>query len=692
MPTIDSEAYVETAVALDSGRLNPADLDGENLGAIRKMGSDADRLLETLNDPDAVRRDGRAEIVAIQRVMRSFGLIEGRTTSDFNLGDHVVSTKVKDKAGVVHGCVHRADLLKVRWNGPRDIVEVVSPGEVLRRGPREKFSSEQGTVSSDGVVTLGEHRYVPENAVLAEALAEGDAKVARSQNGAYVLFETSDGVCCCSKLKEVEEEETPRAKVSAAYVQRKGDDGDEQMSENALPYLIEAVLECEGDPSDSVRLSRIIRESAAASGSSNWTALMEQSMVAFATGYGRPADVKDVDGAVTKAAERAKRPPRIPFNRAIPSKMKSVTDMKLTNGEQVDVAKLDLLISSVERAMNACKLVIASGGTQASRTFARALFSLFRDVVTMDEEPHIPVKTMRDFKFENHIVLEGRDDNNNQLRPGIRMNFKIANPLTVGMGDSGNEEASKEIGKEVHGMLVRYRNALMKLRSNPGSTQLVRMAARILTDLLSFLSGKSNQPWGIVGVMSGTGEPKGLTEGRSEDYDTETFDAIVKGLAKAGIKDVEHRLFDHYQGVYLKVPGAGNWFAVDGWHKGKRTDAGVEHKWRSAKLYDDEGHEVSSTKGDYFSRPSDSVVGHKLVLVDGNGKTTEIDDPKVSDLPGDGEVSPKTFMYEKGTSVQSIVFQREEGDETVATVTVSEDRKKVDVDELVDAIKSASAR
>lgn len=57
----------------------------------------------------------------------------------------------------------------------------------------------------------------------------------------------------------------------------------------------------------------------------------------------------------------------------------------------------------------------------------------------------------------------------------------------------------------------------------------------------------------IVDKLLETGEP-------DQDYDHGPWDAIVDGLAEAGVPGAHHKEFDKYQGVYLRIPNVGTFW------------------------------------------------------------------------------------------------------------------------------------
>lgn len=179
-------------------------------------------------------------------------------------------------------------------------------------------------------------------------------------------------------------------------------------------------------------------------------------------------------------------------------------------------------------------------------------------------------------------------------------------------------------------------------------------------------------------VRSNTGEP-------DQDYDHEFFDEIVHQLDKAGFKRAFHKMFDQYQGVYLSVPSVDTFWITDSYFTGK-PERSQQEKWKKAQLIDPDGYQVSSSRGDYFMKPKDHVFeGYLLRLMSFDGKWTEIEDPKVSDLPDLLEVQsgPK---FKKGTRIEVTIFQGEKSGKT-AGVTSTEDGA-VDASELTALCKA----
>lgn len=73
-------------------------------------------------------------------------------------------------------------------------------------------------------------------------------------------------------------------------------------------------------------------------------------------------------------------------------------------------------------------------------------------------------------------------------------------------------------------------------------------------------------------------KPKKEATGEADqDYDHEFFDKIVEQLDSAGFPGAEHREFDKYQGVYLKVPGVDKFWIKEVFYSGKKSPGSRPH-------------------------------------------------------------------------------------------------------------------
>lgn len=185
--------------------------------------------------------------------------------------------------------------------------------------------------------------------------------------------------------------------------------------------------------------------------------------------------------------------------------------------------------------------------------------------------------------------------------------------------------------------------------------------------------------------LSETGEP-------DQDYDHEHYDAIVKALAKEGIK-AKHREFDKYQGIYLDLSkggkNLGKYFEVESYVIGQAKPKTA--KYSKAELIDADGTAYSANSGDYFQmKPNDSFEGSLLVLTDHDGKETQIENPKKKDLPHSNDVDGGIDFEGEPDSVSVFAKERSGEDGPKAEVIVSADGKHADVSELVDLVNQQS--
>lgn len=180
------------------------------------------------------------------------------------------------------------------------------------------------------------------------------------------------------------------------------------------------------------------------------------------------------------------------------------------------------------------------------------------------------------------------------------------------------------------------------------------------------------------------GVPRRLRETgeADQDYDHETYDAIVAQLDAAGLKGATHSEFDKYQGVYLNVPGVGKFWTKDSFSTGERDSESAAKSYTNAVLIDPEGNEFSATRGDYFTLKSDHVfTGHTLRLTKSNGETVEKENPSVADFPDLGDVA-STFTYKPGTQEFHLVLAPEADSDEDIEVIVDNDGT-VDASQLV---------
>lgn len=178
-----------------------------------------------------------------------------------------------------------------------------------------------------------------------------------------------------------------------------------------------------------------------------------------------------------------------------------------------------------------------------------------------------------------------------------------------------------------------------------------------------------------------TGEP-------DQDYNHEFFDEIVRQLDSAGFPGATHKEFDKYQGVYLNVPGVDKFWIKNIFYTGQKSKEDLAKSYTKAYMYNEVREPVSASRGDYFNLPEDHVFeGYSLTLIKQDGTREEIDNPKVSDLPDITEVM-NTFTYEKGSTVEHVIFAPESNFDTVDIEITSTEDDKVDVSELIEYVKS----
>lgn len=165
------------------------------------------------------------------------------------------------------------------------------------------------------------------------------------------------------------------------------------------------------------------------------------------------------------------------------------------------------------------------------------------------------------------------------------------------------------------------------------------------------------------------------------DEDYNYVGVIANELRKHGI-DAQASFFDKYQGAYIFVSGKGKFWVEDMFYSGiKKTIAAGQPKYLKAIMTDDDG-QWSANRGDYFDRPKNFVFkGTKLHLTDLEGKTTTIENPKVSDLPDLLEIQ-STFQYQKGSETAHIIFYPESDPET--KITVIENQGEYNVSEFAE--------
>jgi len=169
-----------------------------------------------------------------------------------------------------------------------------------------------------------------------------------------------------------------------------------------------------------------------------------------------------------------------------------------------------------------------------------------------------------------------------------------------------------------------------------------------------------------------------------QDYDHESYDAVVKALKAKGY-EAFHKEFDKYQGVEMVVKKDGK--LVDSiWTKDffvRGTPKKNGPKYAKAYLINKDGEKTSATRGDYFMKKDNFVFkGETLVLIDQKGKEEKIENPKKSDLPDLGEVGHPGF---EGKPNDVLVMHGEKNPEEFE---VEIKGGKADISELLAHLKS----
>lgn len=214
----------------------------------------------------------------------------------------------------------------------------------------------------------------------------------------------------------------------------------------------------------------------------------------------------------------------------------------------------------------------------------------------------------------------------------------------------------------------------IKLPSNPTAVMDEELD-QALAELEESSGKKSGKPLSESKTLSEAGEA-------DQDYDKGLYDAVTEALEKEGF-EATHREFDKYQGVSINVKRGDKEIArlwtVDSHLIGEPEDD-PNLKYKKAVLIGDDGESYSASRGDYFNANDNDVIGSELRLTGMDGEVTVIENPKKKDLPDLDEV--QTTIRFKGGPDDVLVLQAD-GTEETASVRISNDRKEVDLAELL---------
>lgn len=193
------------------------------------------------------------------------------------------------------------------------------------------------------------------------------------------------------------------------------------------------------------------------------------------------------------------------------------------------------------------------------------------------------------------------------------------------------------------------------------------------------------QQVGMSEFVTATGEP-------DQEYDHAFFDALCAKIEAEGFK-CRHKEFDKYQGVYLKVFKNGKevttFWIKDFYQTGKRGSHDTYYEYSDAYMIDAEGNETSANPSDYFMMGPDEVFeGSTLILIPELGPSKELENPKKSDLPKEGEVKPKTFQFVGIPDDHYIFYPEQHEDESVEVIVPKGDASKIQPIEMIEWIKA----
>lgn len=527
---IDSTCYVDTAVALDKGELKASSMDKVLRADILEAFMKADACLDQIIESNASPADILA-IEGVQRVYRSFGIVQGRKASDFAVGNRVADVKNEAKQGTVLGTSVKANILEVRWDGPSNESAQVSAEHVVRFGKSDSLTTGLIDVTTEGFVRHGDSSFTPADPIVAHAVAGSKAKVVGSGTGMAIVVETSDGILCTSSLMTFDEascsnkkREMPSKEHEVIEKAKPNEESDEEIA--SLKCVIkEAVLACEGDTSDIIKVSELISEQIVkTSADRDWDRIVEQTLISFASQTQRSPVIGAVLGAVKGAASNYMTAPqkmaKIPFNRPIHSQVKTLGDLQVERGKKVDSSKVEEMLNRVQRAFMNARMVATTNTRSANLALARSFADMFRIAVSSPGEPWIPIKTSEDFTMkeafgtidieikESFSDIDGDDlliEQNKEFRLGQRAIFKLLNPMAIAMDKPSTDKKAAEAQMDVvQKMLVTYRQALQRLLAQPTSTALARRASKLLLSLMAHMTMNDSQPWAVVNSVGTT--------------------------------------------------------------------------------------------------------------------------------------------------------------------------------------------
>lgn len=515
---INSTQYVETAVSLHKGAITVESLMGQkaDLAEAARRADDCCVQLQESADPSSIC-EGLADIQAVQSVMRAFGVVKNPIAEDFSLGSRIASVSNLKKLGVVIGVGVQSNMVEVCWDGPQQITETVAPTAIVRRGKADDLKIGLLEFNENGVAVIGESAYRISDPLIRQVVAGRKANVTKGRSAHFVVFESNDGITITSPLVLFNEREAPEKDQDYARMpeaeEKDEDPAKNESLEDLRKTVSEAIMSCTGDPSDAIKLAKLVSESIV---DQNWEQIIEQSIVSFAKQHGHSPLLSAVSKTVSDAVQKTKlKLPKIPFQRPLPSKIKPLSDLSVPSGKRVNVTRVSDMLDRVQRAIAAAKLVRVSNTTAAHRSLAKSIYDMFRIGTINPDEPWVPFKVITPLQTEHTTFIETKDELLSEelvnegladgvqkfFRMGQRTNLTVQNPLsTPGTKKPLDADTTKKDMEALEDLFVGYRATLQRLMSQPTSTQLARRAANQFLAIMGMVSTKGDHPWSIVGA------------------------------------------------------------------------------------------------------------------------------------------------------------------------------------------------